>query len=94
MKKSGFNNGYKCILCCVDVFSKKANAIPLKDHEQDIATKAFEKILNNMGVPKTIYSDQGAEFKNSQFQKLLDKHNIQIIFALGHAPFIEVFNRT
>jgi transposase InsO family protein len=47
-----------------------------------------------MGIPTTIYSDQGSEFKNSTFQKLLDKHNIQIIFALGHAPFVEVFNRT
>jgi hypothetical protein len=25
---------------------------------------------------------------------LLDKHNITIIFALAHAPFIEVFNKT
>jgi hypothetical protein len=47
-----------------------------------------------MGIPKTIYSDQGSEFKNATFQKLLDKHNIQIIFALGHAPFVESFNKT
>jgi hypothetical protein len=45
-----------------------------------------------MGIPKTIYSDQGTEFKNASFQKLLDivdKHNIQIMFALGHASFVE-----
>ena len=60
MKKSWFNNGYKYIFCCIDVFSKKADAIPLKDREQDTSTKAFEKILSNMGVPKTIYSDQGS----------------------------------
>ena len=53
--------------------------------------KAFEMILSNMGIPKPTYYDQGSEFKNSTFQKLLDKHNIQIIFALSHAPFIEVF---
>jgi hypothetical protein len=94
MKKSWFNNSYKYIFCCVIVFSKKADAIPLKDHEQDTAAKAFSKILDNMGIPKTIYSDQGSELKNSTFQKLLDKHNIQIIFTLGHAPFVEVFNRT
>lgn len=47
-----------------------------------------------MGVPKTIYSDQGSEFENSTFHNLLDKHNMQIVFALGHAPFVEVFNRT
>ena len=53
-----------------------------------------EKILDNMGIPKTIYSDQGSEFKNNTFQKVLDKHKIQIIFALEHAPFVESFNKT
>ena len=50
--------------------------------------------MRNIGIPKTIYSDQGSEFKNNSFQKVLDKHNIQIIFALGHAPFVESFNKT
>ena len=30
---------------------------------------------------------------NATFQKLLDKHHIQLIFALAHAPFIEAFNK-
>ncbi len=47
-----------------------------------------------MGIAKTIFSDQGSEFKNNTFQKLLDKHNIQFIFALKHAPFVESFNKT
>ena len=94
MPKSWFNNGFKYIFCCVDVFNKKADMIPLKDREQTTTTKAFEKILSSMGIPKTIYSDQGSEFKNASFQKLLDKHNIQIIFALGHASFVESFNKT
>ena len=37
--------------------AKKADMIPLKDREQTTTTKAFEKILDNMGIPKTIYSD-------------------------------------
>ncbi len=51
-------------------------------------------MLSTIGTPKTIYSDQGSEFKNATFHKLLNKHNITIIFALSHAPFIEVFNKT
>ncbi len=95
MNKSWFNNGFKYIFCCVDVFSKKPDMIPLKDRKQTTTTKAFEKILDNMGIPKTIYSDQGSEFQNNNiFQKLLDKHNIKIIFALGHASFVESFNKT
>ena len=42
-------------------------------------------ILSNLG-PKTIYSDKGSEFNNADFLKL--------IFAIGHAPFVEAFNKT
>jgi hypothetical protein len=68
--------------------------IPLMDREQITTTNAFEKILDYMGIPKTIYSDQGSEFKNNTFQKLLDKQNIKIMFALGHASSVESFNKT
>jgi hypothetical protein len=72
------------LLTCIDVFSKKADVIPLKDREQSTVTTAFNKMLSSIGVPQTIYSDQGSEFKYATFQKLLDKHNITIIFALSH----------
>ena len=94
MSANWFNHNSKYLLTCVDVFSKKGDIIPLKDRNQDTVTDAFTKILSHMGIPKTIYSDQGSEFKNETFQNLLDKHKIQIIFALGHAPFVEVFNKT
>ncbi len=41
--------------------------IPLKEREQTTITKAFEKIFDNMGISKPIYSDQGSEFKNDTF---------------------------
>ena len=88
MQKAWFNHNYKYLLTCIDVFSKKADVIPLKDREQTTVTTAFNKMLSTIGTPKTIFSDQGSEFKNATFQKLLDKHNITIIFALSHAPFI------
>jgi hypothetical protein len=48
MPKSWFSNGFKDIFACVDVFSKKADMIPLKDRKQTTATKAFEKLLDNI----------------------------------------------
>jgi IS30 family transposase len=93
MSANWFNHNYKYLLTCVDVFSKLADIIPLKDRNQDTVTDAFSKILTHMAVPARNYSDQGIEFKNATFQKLLDKHNIKIIFALGHAPFVEAFNK-
>ncbi len=43
--------------------------IPNKQQQQ----KHLKKILNNIGIPKTIYSIQGSKFKNNTFQTLLDK---------------------
>ncbi len=54
------------------MFSKKADVMPLKDREQTTVTAAFSKKLSTLGVPKSIFSDQGSEFKNATFQKLLD----------------------
>ncbi len=31
---------------------------------------------------------------NCEFQKVLDNHNFQIVFALNHAGFVEAFNKT
>ena len=94
MPNSWWNNGYKYVFDCIDVFSKKAEMIPLKVRDKETVAIAFEKILENMGIPKTIYSDMGSEFDNKEFQKILNKHNIKIIFAIDHAPFIESFNKT
>jgi hypothetical protein len=74
--KRWFNNGFKSIFACVDVISKKADMIPLKDREQTTTTKAFKKIYNNIGIPQTVYSDQGPEFKTTHFKK----YYINIIF--------------
>ena len=94
MPKSWHNDGYKYVLAYVDVFSKKAAMIPMKDRDASTSAKAFQSVLKKLGTPKSIYSDQGAEFKNNEFQSVLDAHNIQIIFALDHAPFVEAFNKT
>jgi transposase InsO family protein len=93
MPKSWFNNGFKYIFAAVDVFTKKAVMIPLKERDQHTSTEAFKKILKSLGVPKTIYSDQGSEFKNKPFLELLEKNGITPIFALDHAPFVEALNK-
>jgi hypothetical protein len=94
MKESWHNRGYKYLFCAVDVFSKKAAMVPLKVRDKDTTTKAMQKVFNEIGIPKTIYSDQGSEFDNKPFHDLLNRHNIEIIFALDHAPFVESFNKT
>ena len=59
----GSNYGHTFILTCIDVFSKYAWAVPLKDKEAKTCKEAFEKILNTSGrKPNSLYLDGGKEF--------------------------------
>ncbi len=42
--------------------------ILLKDREQKIATKAFEKILNNLGIPKRYIQIRDLNLKMNLFK--------------------------
>ncbi|GFT13091.1 uncharacterized transposon-derived protein F54H12.3 [Trichonephila clavipes] len=42
---SQYNNGYKYLLTCIDVFLKYAWAIPLRDKKSKSILKGFEKIF-------------------------------------------------
>ncbi len=48
--------------------------IPLKDTEQSTTTTTFLKRLNDDGIPKTMNSDQGLEFKHNTLQYSIGKH--------------------
>ena len=94
MPKPWSNSRNKYSLVCVDVFTKMADMEPMKDKESDTCTKAMENIFKRLGVPETIYCDEGSEFTNKKFLQMLDSKNIKIIYATNHAPFVESFNRT
>ena len=94
MPKPWSNSRNKYSLVCVDIFTKNADMEPMKDKEADTCTKAMENIFKRLGIPETIYCDEGSEFTNNKFIQMLDKHKIEIIYATNHAPFVESFNRT
>ena len=59
---SKFNKGFKFLLCVIDIFSKYAWVIPLKDKGITI-TNAFQKILgDSKGKPNKIWVGKGSEF--------------------------------
>jgi hypothetical protein len=88
------NNRYKYAMVCIDTFTKKADMEPMKDKEAKTCNAAIEKVFNRLGIPKSIYCDEGSEFTNKSFLQILEKHKIEIIYATNHAPFVESFNRT
>ena len=91
------NNGYKYLLNVKDIFSKRAFARALKSKTAIEVTKAMESIiLENCAAPRNIHSDQGKEFFNKDFKKLMKKYNINLYntFSELKASIVERFNRT
>src|SRR5262245_2324364 len=56
-------------LVCVDIFSKKGDVELMKRKSAPEVAKAFAKILERMGKPEYVMSDEGSEFQG-EFKKL------------------------
>ena len=52
---SKFNKGFRFLLCVVEIYSKYAWVIPLKDKKGITITNAFQKILMNQIVNQIKY---------------------------------------
>ena len=60
---SKYNKGIRYLLCAIDLFSKYAFAVPLKDKKGNTIVNAFQSILDNSKrKPNKIWVDQGSEF--------------------------------
>lgn len=91
------NNGHQYILMCIDIFSKYLYARPLHKKSAKEVTEAMETIIQeSKHPPKNIHSDQGKEFLNSLFKKLMEKYNINFYYTHSEmkASIVERVNRT
>ena len=60
------NKVIKYLLCAIDLFSKYAFVIPLKDKKGISIVNTFNKIIKQSGrKPNKIWVDQGSEFYNN-----------------------------
>ena len=58
---SRYNKGIKYLLCAINLFSKHAWVIPLKDKKGTSFVNAFKKILSDSNrKPNKIWVDQGS----------------------------------
>ena len=94
---SKFNKKIRCLLCVIDIFSKHAWVVPLKDKKETTIINAFQSILNNSKrKPNKIWVDQGSEFYNTHFKKCLKDNNIEMYSTHneGKSVIAERFIRT
>ena len=76
---SKYNRGIKYLLCVIDLFSKYAWVVPIKDKKGTSIVNAFKKILSDSNrKPNKTWVDQGSEFYNKSFKDVLKINNIEI----------------
>ena len=94
-KISNQNNGNKFLLTCIDVFSKYAWVIPLKNKSANSIVEAF-KIIFKERFPVKIQTDKGKEFLNNDLSKYLKYKKIKLYTLNSEmkACVVERFNRT
>ena len=84
---------YKYMLVAIDTFSKKLTAIPLANKDAASASRAWDQVVKDLGIPLTVYSDDGSEFKH-EFKQKLDYFSIDKVVSRGHATVVERAIRT
>ena len=91
------NKGIKYLLCVIDLFSKYAFVVPLKDKKGASVVKGFEKIVSESGrQPNKIWVDQGSEFYNKTFKNWLKNEGTEMYstYNEGKSVVAERFIRT
>ena len=93
-----YNKGIRYLLCAIDLLSKYAWVVHLKDKKGATITNAFQKILNSSKrKPNKIrVVDQGSEFYNNSFKKWLKYNDISMYstYNEGKSIVAERFIRT
>lgn len=94
---SAENENFRYILMCIDIFSKYLYARPLKTKTAREVCDAMRSIFDESdGAPNNIHSDEGKEFFNSTFRRLMIEYNINHYNTYSHlkASIVERVNRT
>ena len=77
---SKYNKGIRYFLCVIDLFSRYAWVIPLKNKKGESIIEGFEKITDDSGnaknsnrKPNKIWVDHGSECYNSKFKSFFKR---------------------
>ena len=91
------NDGYRYILCCIDVLSKYAWVLSLKRKTAPVLLEGLKKIIETSGrKPKVIRTDKGGEFVNGPVKEYCKDNGIKFYLAQNEvkAAIVERFQKT
>ena len=75
---SKYNKEIKHLLYVIDLFSKFAWVVPLKEKRGISIVNAFQKLISKGHRPNKISVDQFGEFYNKLFNRFLKINNIEM----------------
>ena len=93
---SKYNRGIKYLLCAIDLFSKYAWVVPLKEKRGITVVNAFQKKSKGPRKPYKIWVGQGGGLYNNLFKRFLKINNTDMYSAYNEGKFAvaERFIRT
>ena len=93
---SKYNRGIKYLLCAIDLFSKYAWVVPLKEKRGITVVNAFQKKSKGPRKPYKIWVGQGGGLYNNLFKRFLKINNTDMYSAYNEGKFVvaERFIRT
>ena len=80
-------NGYKYILTGIDLFSKYAFAMPVKDLTADTLIEKCKEIFAIAGFPDCILTDRGTQFLSASYLSFLKRYSIRKLSTNAYAPW-------
>lgn len=79
--------GNTYILVVLDKFSKFVLLHPLrKASATEVKTFIEQHIIQLFGVPETLYSDNGVQYRSKEFKEMVNKYGINHLTSAIHAP--------
>ena len=93
---STFNKAFRFLLCVIDIFSKYAWVLPLKDKKGASFVNAFQKRLADSNRKPNIWVGIGSKFYTNSFKKQFKYNDIEMysIQNEGKPVIVERFIRT
>lgn len=98
-RSSTANKGFKYLLTFIDVYSRYVIIAKLKNKNMSTVAKAFDGLVEEFNKNIiNVTSDDGSEFHNKQFEKVINKHDINHWITPAGTPnklsIVERFHRT
>jgi hypothetical protein len=86
-QQAHLNDQVNYLLICIDIYTRFAWVIPLKNKTANTVVNAFSNLLDNIQkdnhtIPKKISCDQGSEFISSLWNNLMKKHGIEMSYCV------------